>query len=85
MKPNFAISDNAVMVPLPSVEYQLPLDVDEQAVLEVFAANLVLASSDVSAITGFSRAKTIRLLNSLVEKNKLVKGGKGRGTKYSLT
>lgn len=85
VKPNFAISDNAVMVTLPSVEYQLPLDVDEQAVLEVFAANLVLASSDVSAITGFSRGKTIRLLNSLVEKNKLVKGGKGRGTKYSLT
>ena len=43
VKPNFAISDNAVMVTLPSVEYQLPLDVDEQAVLEVFAANLVLA------------------------------------------
>lgn len=85
VKPNFAISDNAVMVTLPSVEYQLPLAVDEQAVLEVFAANLVLASSDVSAITGFSRGKTIRLLNSLVEKNKLVKGGKGRGTKYSLT
>ena len=83
-KPEFAISDNAVVVILPNVDEQLLLTADEKLVLQAFSANRVLASADIAVLTAFNKAKVARLLKALLSKNKLVKLGEGRATKYRL-
>lgn len=83
-KPNFNITDNAVVVSLPYIDNPVILTVDEQLVLQVFSDNRVLASSDIIAMTSLNKAKVTRLLKSLLSKNKIVKFGEGRATKYSL-
>lgn len=83
-KPEFNITDNAVVVVLPNVDEQILLTADEQRVLQAFLANRVLNSSDIIAATAFNKAKVARLLKALLAKNKIVKLGIGRATKYNL-
>ena len=57
---------------------------DEAKIISVLKGAYQLSSSEISKSSGFSRAKTIRLLNMLTEKNFVKCTGKGRGTKYQL-
>ena len=43
-----------------------------------------LSSTEIAKITGFTKSKTLRLVEALKEKNYVRVLGKGRGTKYSL-
>ena len=43
-----------------------------------------LSSSELVKITGFTKSKTLRLVEALKEKDYVRVFGKGRGTKYSL-
>lgn len=82
VKPEFKISDNAVVVVLPDLRQQSNISTDEEAVLQAFDGNRILSSGEISAITAINKTKIVRVLNSLLEKKKIRKAGKGRGTKY---
>ena len=43
-----------------------------------------LSTSDIQQKLGYSKAKTIRLINSLINKNVINVTGNGRSTKYYI-
>ena len=84
VKPQFNITDNVIGVILPVLEETYRVTEDEAKIIEELKDGLQLASSQLSRKTGFSKAKTIRLLNTLIEKKYVKSIGSGRGTKYSV-
>ena len=73
------------MVILPIIEDRYIVSLDEKQIVEMLEMGILLSSSEISEETGFSKAKTIRLLNSLLEKKYIEVHGTGRGTKYGLS
>ena len=84
IKPQFNITDNVIGVILPLLEETYRVTEDEAKIIEALKDGSQLASSQLSRKTGFSKAKTIRLLNALIEKKYVKSIGSGRGTKYSV-
>lgn len=84
IKPQFHITDNVICVVLPVLKDNYEVTVDEKKVIEALQKGTQMASSELSKDIGFSKAKTIRLLNSLIEKRYVKCIGNGRGTKYSI-
>lgn len=84
LKPKFRISDNVISVVLPTLKNNFEVTTDEAKVVDCLQNGAQLASSEVSKSTGFGKAKTIRLLNALIEKDYVKCIGNGRGTKYTL-
>ncbi len=56
---------------------------DENKLLEMLNGEMRYSSSEISEKLNWSKDKTVRTLNSLVEACYVVKYGTGRGTKYS--
>ncbi len=83
-KPIFKVSDNAIMTTLPTISAKVRLSLDEKIIVDELSSGIYLASSELSANTGFNKSKVVRLLNGLLEKNYVAKEGSGRGTKYYL-
>ncbi len=83
-KPIFQVFENSIATILPSLQMKHKLSLDEKAVADTLATGIYLASSEIVQKTGFSKAKVVRLLNRLVEKNHIQKDGVGRGTKYYM-
>lgn len=84
VKPQFNITENVISVILPVLKTTYDVTEDEAKIISVLKGAYQLSSSEISKSLGFSRAKTIRLLNMLTEKNFVKCTGKGRGTKYQL-
>ena len=84
VKPQFNITENVISVILPGLKTTYDVTEDEAKIISVLKGAYQLSSSEISKASGFSRAKTIRLLNMLTEKNFVKCTGKGRGTKYQL-
>lgn len=84
LKPKFKITDNVISVVLPTLRINFEVTTDEAKVVECLQNGAQLASSEVSQITGFGKAKTIRVLNALIKKEYVKSIGNGRGTKYTL-
>lgn len=84
VKPRFEITDNAVVVILPSIETVTATTSDENKIIEVLKGGRLLSRSEIAILSGFSRDKAIRLVNSLVVKKSITKIGAGRSTKYQL-
>ncbi len=81
-KPEFNISDNVISVKLPVLSTNYEVTADERKIIDALKNGSQLASSELVKLTGFSKAKTIRLVNALMEKGYVNCKGKGRGTKY---
>lgn len=81
-KPEFDISDNVICVKLPILSTTYEVSEDERKIIDALTDGSQLASSELVKLTGFSKAKTIRLVNALLEKGYVNYKGKGRGTKY---
>lgn len=84
LKPKFKITDNIISVSLPVLTKQYEVTTDEATIIECLQEGKNLASSEITKITGFSKAKTIRIINALIQKEYVKSVGNGRGTKYSL-
>lgn len=84
LKPQFHITDNVISVILPVLRNTYEVNTDERQIIDALKMRAPLASSEIAEYTGFSKAKTIRQLNSLIEKGYVDCRGKGRGTKYCL-
>lgn len=83
-KPEFAIREQSIMVTLPVV-IQAPeatLSEMEQAILHVLDNGARLSRAEISSSAEMSKDRTIRVLNSLVDKGFIHKEGIGRSTRY---
>ena len=82
-KPHFEIRENSLVVTLPFVmETSSALTSDEARVLSELSRTLLLSRNDVEQRTGFSKDKTVRILNSLAARGLVAKEGSGRGRRY---
>lgn len=84
IKPKFIITDNVISVILPIISDKYDVSEDEDKVLNVLDKGIALSSSEIAAASGFTKTKTLRLLDSLKQKEYIKVIGKGRGTKYSM-
>lgn len=84
VKPEFVFFENSISVVLPLLKTTLnDLSEDESKVLEVLKGKN-LTRDQIEQLTKFSKDKSIRLLNKLIEKNVIQKTGQGRGTRYQM-
>src|SRR5699024_1794182 len=84
-KPSFNISENYIKIILPVVDVKmLGLSEDEDIVLDIFKDEIELSRAELEDKTRFSKSKTIRILNSLIDKNIIVKLGSGPSVTYRL-
>lgn len=84
IKPQFNITDNVISVILPIISDKEELSEDEKKVVNALNNGVQLSSSEIAKTAGFTKTKTLRLLDSLKQKGYIKVIGNGRGTKYSL-
>ena len=84
-KPGFDVSENRIRIILPVTDVDnLELSEDELWVYGLIKENLELSRSEIDLKTGFEKSKTIRILNSLINNNIVVKAGSGPAVTYKL-
>ena len=83
-KPEFKIYENSITVILPIESNLISLSEDEKVVVSILKKNLKLSRTQIEDETQFTKYKTIRILNSLIEKNVVQKTGTARNIKYIL-
>lgn len=80
-KPIFDIAQDSITIELPSLN-NIKLSLNENKVISVMARNIVYNRIELEKIANLDRATLIRTLNSLIEKNLIVKEGKAKATQY---
>jgi ATP-dependent DNA helicase RecG len=91
IQPSIEVSDNAFKITLPNTNYnrhaesteQDAFSDDEHLVLHFLAEHNNVMRKQIEEVSGFSQAKTIRLLNALINKSAIKKVGQGKNTAYS--
>lgn len=84
IKPKFMITENVISVILPVISEKYNVTADEEKVVRTLENGAMLSSSEIAKVSGFNKAKTLRVLDSLKEKGYVKVNGNGRGTKYYL-
>lgn len=84
IKPQFNITDNVISVILPIISDKEEISEDEKEVVNALNNGVQMSSSEIAKTAGFTKTKTLRLLDSLKQKGYINVIGNGRGTKYSL-
>lgn len=84
IKPKFVITDNVISVTLPVISGKYNVTENEDKVVRVLEKGVQLSSSEIAKALGFTKTKTLRLIDALKEKGYVKVTGNGRGTKYSL-
>ena len=83
IKPQFKIKDNSITVVLPTLSSTASVTSDGRKVLDLLNGGIRYSSSEIATKMNWSKDKTIRVMNVLVESGYAVKYGTGRSTKYS--
>lgn len=84
-KPDFDISENRIKIVLPVTEIdKLELSADEHFIYDLLKEGLELSRKEIDLKTKFEKSKTLRILNSLVDKNIIKKLGKGTTVTYKI-
>lgn len=81
-KPDYQVFENSIKVVLPVIEKTPNLTIEEKSILDVLKKEDVLTRKQIERQTSLGRDKSIRVLNSLIEKRMIEKLGAGRGVKY---
>lgn len=84
IKPEYKVFENSITIVLPIISKNDVLSEDEKMVIEALEGNIKISRIEIERKTKFSRDKSIRVLNMLIEKNIIAKSGSGRATKYCL-
>lgn len=84
IKPKFAVTDHTISVVLPVVTDKYNATTDEANVIKVLENGAQLSSSEIAKAAGYTKAKTLRVIDGLKNKGYVNVIGNGRGTKYSL-
>lgn len=83
-KPKFSVTDHVISVILPVISGKYDVTDDEARVIQVLEHSIPLSSTKIAEEAGFTKTKTLRLVDALREKGYVKISGKGRGTRYSL-
>lgn len=83
-KPEFSVTDHVISVVLPVISGKYDVTDDEARVIQVLEHSIPLSSTKIAEEAGFTKTKTLRLVDALREKGYVKISGKGRGTRYSL-
>lgn len=83
IKPRFEIKDNSITVTLPALSATMSVTSDENKLLELLTGEMRYSSSEIAEKLNWSKDKTVRNLNNLLDAGYVIKYGTGRGTKYS--
>ena len=84
-KPKFEITENNIRIILPVIEIdESNLLEDEVIIFNILMDEVELSRGELDKKTGFSKSKTLRIINSLVDKSIVKKIGGGAGTTYTL-
>lgn len=83
-KPEFKLYENSISIILPTENEIYSLSDDENKIISILQSNLNLTRTQIENEMGFAKSKTIRILNSLIEKDIIKKSGTARNTKYAL-
>ena len=84
-KPDFDVSENRIRIVLPITKIdKLDLSKDEHFIYGLLKENLELSRREIDLETGFEKSKTLRILNSLVDKNVVIKIGSGAAVTYKV-
>lgn len=81
-KPDYQIYENSIKVVLPVIEKVPNLTMEERNVINVLQKEDILSRKQIEKLTSLGKDKSIRVLNSLIEKRMIEKLGAGRGVKY---
>ena len=84
IKPKFMVTDNVISVILPVISEKYKVTDDEDKIIRTLEKGVQLSSSEIVKVSGFTKAKTLRLIDALKEKGYVKVNGNGRGTKYSV-
>lgn len=83
IKPRFEIKDNSITVTLPVLSATMSVTSDENKLIELLNSEMRYSSSEIAEKLNWSKDKTVRNLNNLMDAGYVIKYGTGRGTKYS--
>lgn len=81
-KPDFEVSENAILIVLPILEKNLSLTEDERIVYKNLSRTMLKSISEIAPYVPFGKSKTAQLLKKMEQKGVIMIEGKGRGTKY---
>lgn len=81
--PSFEMGDDFICVTLPVLSGEPILSPDEALVFSCIPATQLVSRAAIDEATGFEKTKTVRLLNSLLEKGFIQSEGEARARKYS--
>lgn len=84
-KPAFTVFENSILVSLPVIHHDLELDCDEQMIVDLLRHERRLTRLQIDLATGFQKAKTVRILNRLIDQSIVKKHGSGKNTTYALS
>ena len=84
-KPDFDVSENRIRIVLPVTEIgKLDLSADELLIYGLLKEEIELSRGEIDLKTGFEKSKTLRIINSLADKNIVQRIGSGAGVTYKL-
>lgn len=82
-KPRLEVRESSLVVTLPFVEKaSAGLPPDETAVMRELSRTQLLSRGNIERRTGFSKDKTVRILNNLALRGLVAKEGVGRSRRY---
>lgn len=84
-KPIFEIDENSIRITLPTIEIT-PINLvnGEIKVFEILKKYDKLSRKEIEELCNYNKSKTIRSINSLINKSIIEQVGKGRSIKYKL-
>lgn len=84
VKPEFKTYENSITIILPVISFDVDLTDDEKIIVNLLKSNMKLSRNQIESEAQFSKDKTIRVLNALIDKKVVLKSGKARGVRYYL-
>lgn len=82
-KPHFNVTENNIRIILPVTEIdKLDLSEDELLIYSLLKEETELSRGEIDLKSGFEKSKTLRIINSLIDKNIIRKLGRGAGVTY---
>lgn len=83
VQPSFEISENSLTITLPILNQGENLSTEEEKVLNLIKTKKQISRAQISENLDFSRAKTVRILNKLLDRKIIAVEGRGRNTVYT--
>lgn len=81
-KPQYKVFPNTIQIILPIMTSDKEISLEEKIILKLLRERNEMTRAELTKAMGLGKDKTIRILNSLLDKNIITRKGAGRGVKY---